>query len=568
METIALILSFVGALALFLYGMKIMSEGLEKIAGNRMRDILGKMTKNRFMGVLTGIAVTALIQSSSATTVMVVSFVNAGLMSLGQAISVIMGANIGTTVTAWIVSLIGFEVSISAFSLPLMALSLPLLFSKRTSARNWGEFIVGFAFLFMGLKMLSDSAEALHIGDYLAQMMSVLPCDKFWVIPLFILLGAILTMMMQSSSASMAITLMLFDMNIPGFGFAQAAALAMGQNIGTTVTAFLASLTGNTQAKRAALAHVVFNVTGVLIILLAFYPTIHGIEWVVNKLFADHTNNMFMLSVFHTWFNVLNTLLLIWFVPQIEKLVCRVLPSSTAKEVKHLRFISGGLLSTAELSILQAQKEIGLFAERCHRMVGMVNSLSSTTDPEDFAAIYARIEKYEQITDRMEVEIADYLGKVSEGRLSANAKQTIRRMLRQIDELESIGDVCYNLGRTLYHHRDKCAEPFLADQIEHMLAILALCDKAMTYMEEVLMMNEEDVDEGIILRSENMEEQINTLRNTLRAHNLSDVDEGRYTYQQGVFYSDFIAHAEKMGDHIVNVVETYVPTPMRIDNDN
>ncbi len=558
MNTFLLILSFVGSLALFLFGMKTMSEGLEKIAGNKMREILGTMTKNRFAGLMTGIAVTALIQSSSATTVMVVSFVNAGLMTLAQAITVIMGANIGTTVTAWIVALVGFKVSISALSLPLLALSLPLLFSKKATWKNWGEFVVGFAFLFMGLKMLSDSAQALHIGDYMAQAMTFLPCDSFWAIPVFILFGALLTMLMQSSSASMAITLMLFDMNIPGFGFAQAAALAMGQNIGTTVTALLASLTGNILAKRAALAHVLFNVTGVLVMLVIFYPTIHAIEWLMNAISQGVVNNMYLLSAFHTVFNLVGTALMIGFVPQIEKLVCRLMPDKNHQTSKqHLKYISGGLLSTAELSILEAQKEIACFAERCHRMIGMIHDLITTTKDDDFAKLYTRVEKYEQITDRMEVEIADYLGKVSEGRLSAQSKEAIRRMLRQIDELESIGDTCFNQARTLRHHRDNCAEPFLPEQIKNMQTILGLDDKAMTYMEEVLMMEDDEIDEGVILRSQNIEHEIDNFRSELRNRNLLDVGKGAYNYQQGVFYMDFVSHSEKLADHIVNVVETY-----------
>ena len=376
MELIINIFSLVGSLALFLFGMKTMSEGLEKFAGDRLRSILAAMTKNRVMGVLTGILITALIQSSSATTVMVVSFVNAGLMTLAQSIGVIMGANIGTTVTAWIISAVGFKVNIAAFAIPLLAIGMPLIFSGKGNRKSIGEFIFG------------------HV-----------PQDSFFTIILFIIVGALVTMIVQASAATMAITLMLFGMNIPGFGFEQAAALAMGQNIGTTITAFMASLTANTQARRAALAHMFFNVFGVVAFLIVFYPACDAVSWVVENLMGGG-NDLFKLSAFHTAFNIINTLLLIGFVKQIEMFVCRVLPMKAQDEDYR----------TAELSIMEAQKEIRSFAERCQRMAGFVPTLLETKDEMEFNKLFARIEKYENITDSMEMEIASYLNKVSEGR--------------------------------------------------------------------------------------------------------------------------------------------------------
>lgn len=556
MTTFLNILSFIGSLALFLYGMKVMSEGLEKLAGDRMRSILGAMTGNRLMGVLTGLGVTALIQSSSATTVMVVSFVNAGLMTLRQAIGVIMGANIGTTVTAWLVSFIGFKVSISALSLPLLAVALPLFFAGKGKRKNWGEFLFGFAFLFMGLKLLSDSAKALEIGTHMASWLAVLPCDTYWILPVFVLMGAILTMLMQSSSASMAITLMLFDMNIPGFGFHQAAALVLGQEIGTTITALLASLTGNTQAKRAALAHMSFNVFGVIWVLVLFYPFSAAIEGLMQWIMGESLNNMYLLSAFHTCFNICNTLVLIGLVPMIERFVCWVLPQKEEQdEPMRLRYISGGLLSTSEMSLMQASREVSLFAERCHRMFGMVGQLLHTEKEEDFVGLYSRIEKYEAITDRMEVEIADYLRKVGEGRLSDASKAQMQQMLRQVDELESIGDSCYHLARTLRSKRENSREDFTPEQYEHIREMMSLTDTSLSNMENLLEPAHRPTEEDQTY-SHNLENEINNYRTDLRARNLQDIDAGRYTYQLGVFYTDFICECEKLADYVINVVET------------
>ena len=551
MELIINIFSLVGSLALFLFGMKTMSEGLEKFAGDRLRSILAAMTKNRVMGVLTGILITALIQSSSATTVMVVSFVNAGLMTLAQSIGVIMGANIGTTVTAWIISAVGFKVNIAAFAIPMLAIGMPLLFSRKGNRKSIGEFVFGFSFLFMGLSYLQEAATAMNIGDMVAGMLAHVPQDSFFTILLFVIVGAIVTMIVQASAATMAITLMLFGMNIPGFGFEQAAALAMGQNIGTTITAFMASLTANTQARRAALAHMFFNVFGVVFFLIVFYPACNAVSWFVDNVMGGG-NALFKLSAFHTAFNIINTLLLIGFVRQIEMLVCKVLPMKAQEEDYRLKFISGGLLSTAELSIIEAQKEIHSFGERCLRMFGFVPELLQLQDEVEFNKLFSRIEKYENITDAMEMEIASYLNKVSKGRLSDASKSQIQKMLRQITELESIGDSVYNLGRTLNRHRMHCQEAFTTEQTQHMLTMMQLVEGALA---EMMNQIDQPTTKSGIKKSVNIENEINNYRTQLKNQNLQDVNSGRYDYQLGVFYVDFISECEKLGDYVMNVVQ-------------
>ncbi|MDO4993004.1 MAG: Na/Pi cotransporter family protein [Prevotellaceae bacterium] len=555
MDTIINIFSLLGSLGLFLYGMKIMSEGLEKFAGDRLRSILAAMTKNRIMGVLTGVLITALIQSSSATTVMVVSFVNAGLMTLAQSIGVIMGANIGTTVTAWIISIVGFKVNIAAFAIPLLAIGMPLIFNKKSSRKSMGEFIFGFSFLFMGLSFLQEAATALNIGELVANMLANLPFsyDSYGTFILFVIVGAIVTMIVQASAATMAITLMLFGMNIKGFGFEQAAALAMGQNIGTTITAFMASLTANTQARRAALAHMFFNVFGVVVVLLFFPWACDAISWFVTN-FMGTNNDLFKLSTFHTAFNILNTLLLIGFVHQIEALVCWALPMKEEQEEEYrLKFISAGLLSTAELSILQAKKEINSFAERCHRMFGLVGDLLGTEKDDDFNKLFSRIGKYESITDRMEVEIANYLNKVSEGRLSDESKAGIQKMLRQIDDLESIGDSCYNLARTLHRHREYTKEDFTKEQTENIHSMMSLAEMALDEMVKIV--EHPDFQGRGYAKSRNIETEINNYRNHLKTKNLDDVNSGKYSYQLGVFYTDYVSECEKLGDYVMNVVQ-------------
>lgn len=566
MELFLNLLSLLGSLGLFLFGMKTMSEGLEKFAGDRLRSILAAMTKNRFMGVLTGIIVTALIQSSSATTVMVVSFVNAGLMNLAQAIGVIMGANVGTTVTAWIISAIGFKVNIAALALPLLAFGIPLIFSSQNKRKSVGEFIFGFAFLFMGLSFLQQAATDLDIGSMVAVMLAKVADGGFLTIILFVIVGALVTMLVQASAATMAITLMLFDMQIPGFGLEQAAALAMGQNIGTTITALMASMTAGTQARRAALAHMFFNVFGVVVVLLIFYPFCNAVSWFVEDVMMAGSNastglstssNLFKLSMFHTAFNIFNTILLIGFVKQIENFVCRILPLKEDMEEYGLKYISGGLFSTAELSMLQARKEIVHFAERCQKSFNYVLSMRSNEEEEDddrFQKLFAKVEKYEGITDNMEYEIAHYLQKVSEGRLSDDAKRQVQRMLREVDDLESIGDCCFSLARTLCRKQENCPESFTPEQFEQILRMEHLVSEALTLMTDTLQQPEGEGHD--ITRSYTIENEINALRTQVRNENLQSISSGQYDYKLGAFYIDYINGLEKLGDYILNVVQS------------
>lgn len=553
METLLNLLSLIGSLGLFLFGMKTMSEGLEKFAGDRLRSILAAMTKNRVMGVLTGILVTALIQSSSATTVMVVSFVNAGLMTLGQSIGVIMGANVGTTVTAWIISLIGFKVNIAALALPLVAIGIPMYFSGNEKRKSVGEFVFGFAFLFMGLSFLQTSANDLHIGDIVAAMLAGLADGGFFTVLLFVLVGAAVTMLVQASAATMAITLMLFDMNIPGFSLELAAALAMGQNIGTTITAVMASMTAGTQARRAALAHMFFNVFGVVVVLIVFYPFCDVIRWAVENIMHGGNNELLQLSAFHTAFNICNTLLLIGFVKQIEKFVCWALPQKEEDKEPGLRYISGGLLSTSELSIWQARNEVGVMAERCHMMLGMVRKALSAEKEDDFEKEFKHVQKYEQITDNMEVEIADYLRLVSEGRLSAYSKDHIARMLREVDELESIGDSMFHLVRTIRRKRKYEEDAFTESQTASINQMLDLTDIALGEMHAVLTGPEHvRID---LSKNYHIEEKINALRSECRQANFEAANSGKYSYHLGTFYNDFIGECEKIGDYVINVVQ-------------
>ncbi len=555
MDTILNLLSLFGSLALFLFGMKTMSEGLEKFAGDRLRAILAAMTKNRVMGVVTGIVITAMIQSSSATTVMVVSFVNAGLMNLTQAIGVIMGANVGTTVTAWMISAIGFKVNIAALTLPLLCVGMPLIFSSISKRKSVGEFIFGFAFLFMGLSYLQQSATDLNIGSYVATMLAGVADGGFLTILLFVVVGALVTMLVQASAATMAITLMLFDMHIQGFGFEQAAALAMGQNIGTTITAFMASLTANTQAKRAALAHMFFNVFGVLVVLIMFYPFCDAVTWIVANVLHAGDNDLFRLSAFHTAFNIFNTLLLIGFVKQIEAFVCKVLPMPENQDAENrLLFISGGLLSTAELSILQANKEIVVFGERCRRMLTFVPKALECKKEEDFENAYKKLVHYEQITDNMEDEIGKYLGLVSEGRLSGESKNAIACMLREIGELESIGDSIFHLGRTISRLREYGEETFNDEQLANITKALQIVDESLVAMIKVLSLPEE---KAVNLKENiGIEDRLNELRTRCTEKNVEAINNKEYSYRLGTYYIDFINECEKAGDYVMNVVQS------------
>ena len=542
-----------GGLALFLYGMKIMSEGLQKVAGDRLRSILTAMTTNRVTGVLTGVLITALIQSSSATTVMVVSFVNAGLLTLAESISVIMGANIGTTVTAWIISIFGFKVDMAAFALPLLAIALPLIFSGKSNRKSIGEFIFGFSFLFMGLSYLKANAPDLNANPEMLAFVQNYTDMGFFSILLFLFIGTILTMIVQASAATMAITLIMCANG--WISLELGAALVLGENIGTTITANLAALTANTQAKRAALAHFVFNVFGVIWVLIIFHPFMELVNWVVDTFFQSNNPEVaisYKLSAFHSIFNICNVCILIWGVKLIERTVCALIHPKEEDEEPRLRFITGGMLSTAELSILQARKEIHLFAERTHRMFGMVQDLMHTEKDDDFNKLFSRVEKYENISDNMELEIANYLNQVSEGRLSSESKLQIRAMLREVTEIESIGDSCYNLARTINRKR-QTNQDFTEKQYEHIHFMMKLTDDALAQM--IVVVEKPEHQSIDINKSFNIENEINNYRNQLKNQNILDVNNKEYDYQMGVYYMDIIAECEKLGDYVVNVVE-------------
>lgn len=550
-------LRLIGSLGLFLYGMKIMSEGLQKFAGDSLRRILTAMTTNRVTGVLTGVLITALIQSSSATTVMVVSFVNAGLLTLTQSIGVIMGANIGTTVTAWLISALGFKVDIAAFALPLLAFGIPLLFSGKSSRKSVGEFIFGFSFLFMGLQALKANAPDLGANPEMLAFVQNYTDMGFLSIILFLFIGAILTMIVQASAATMAITLIMCANG--WIDYHLGVALVLGENIGTTITANLAALTGNTQSRRAALAHLVFNIFGVMWVLVLFYPFTAAVSWFVTDVMniSDPAVAVsFKLAAFHTAFNISNTFIMIWFVGLIEKTVCFLIKGKKDEDEEYrLRYITGGMLSTAELSILQAHKEITLFAERTGRMLDMVKALFYEKNEDAFLKIYSRVEKYESISDRMEIEIANYLTCVAEGRLSSEGKEEIRIMLRAVSEIESIADSCNNMARSI-KRRNEFKSIFTDEQNHNVDQMLALTEKALHRMIEILKKSELVRDD--VNPSYNIENEINNYRNQLKIHNVENINNKKYQYQDGAYYMDIIGEAEKLGDYVLNVVQAVI----------
>ena len=550
----------IGALALLMFGMKTMSDSLQKMAGPQLRHVLGTMTTNRLTGILSGTLITAAVQSSTATTVMTVSFVNAGLLTLAQAISVIMGANIGTTLTAWIMSA-GFSFNITDFVWPAFFIAIILIYSKKR--KIIGDFIFGISFMFLGLGTLRQTGidmDLAHNQPVLEFFASFDP-HSFQTTITFLIIGSILTMCVQSSAAVMAITMILCSTGV--LPIYQGIALVMGENIGTTVTSNVAALTANTQARRAAMAHMVFNIFGVLWILCVFRPFIHlvcgwvGFDDAMEKtdphFVANAAKLSFVLAAFHTTFNLANTFILVWFVPQIEKLVCKIIrPKKNADEDDfRLRFIQSGIMKTPEISVLEAQKEIHCFAERIQRMFGMVKTLLGETNEEKFVQLYSRIEKYEGISDNMEIEIAKYLDQVSDSHLSDETKAKIRAMLREISEIESIGDSCFNIARTL-NRRFKGKEDFITSQYEHMHQMMELTDNALTQMNITLVGHKGDNDANL---SFNIENEINNYRNQLKSQNINDVNNHLYTYAIGTMYMDIIQECEKLGDYVVNVVE-------------
>lgn len=587
-------LGLLGAVGLFLYGMKVMSEGLQKAAGDRLRNILSAMTRNRFTGTLTGFLITALIQSSSASTVMVVSFVNAGLMSLAQSMAVIMGANVGTTFTAWVIALFGFKVNISAFVLPLIGLSIPLLFTKKSRNKSIGEFLIGFAFLFMGLDMISKYVPDLQSNPEMFAFLQRYTTMGFGSVIIFLAVGLLLTMVIQSSAATFAITLIMCSKGWINFDLS--CAIVLGSNIGTTITPILASMSGNVAAKRTAMGHLLFNLLGTIWVLFLFYPFVNLNVWLTEALgqgnpealagYVKHIeatqpdiyNHLFDnslpaghdvvakvavlqqsvsigLSIFHTVFNLINLAIMIWFTGLYVKIVEKLVPAKHKEDEEfQLKFISGGLMNASELNIAQAEKEIAVFAERVQRMIGMAQHLvHMKDDSEEFANLFSRLEKYEDISDRMEIEIAHYLNRCSEGRLSNEGKLKIASMLRMVSEIESIADCCVGAGKILIRKQQSHVS-FNEEIYANIDAMFTYVESAMSHMVKLLT-NIDHAREQEIIVSYNKEREINNFRNQLRTANIENINSKHYEYQAGIYYMDLIADLEKTGDYIINVVD-------------
>lgn len=565
-------LTLLGAVGLFLYGMTLMSDGLQKAAGNGLRNILGAMTRNRFTGAFTGFSITALIQSSSASTVMVVSFVSAGLMTLGQSVAVIMGANVGTTATTWVIALFGFKVDIAAFAYPLIAFSIPLLFSSKSRRKSIGEVILGFAVLFIGLNMIEDSVPDLKSSPEIFGFLQNYADMGYVSVLLFLLIGIIITMIIQSSSAAIAIVLIMCTKGWITFDLA--CALILGSNIGTTITPIIASLGANVAAKRAALCHLMFNVLGTIWALALFFPFTNLTTWITETLGQGDPNalysytgtdqaviaNMavsasFGLSIFHTIFNLINLSVMIWLTEFYVKVVERLMPSKhKSDEEFQLMYISSGRVGASELNIAQAEKEISVFAERVQRMLGMAKDLVHTKEnSEDFTNLFTRLEKYEDIADRMEVEIANYLNRCAEGRLSSDSKHRIASLLRIVSEVESIADGCFGVAKAMMRKQQGKVEfpELIYNNIDSMLEYV---DGAMNNMMSLLS-DVENARESEIIISYNKEREINNKRNQLRVENIENINNKVYEYQAGIVYMDIIGDLEKTGDYIINVVD-------------
>ena len=577
--SIWIIFKLLGSLGLLMFGMKAMSEALQKLAGPQLRHVLGAMTTNRFTGMLTGTLVTASVQSSTATTVMTVSFVNAGLLTLAQAISVIMGANIGTTLTAWIMAVGTSGNEASPFDISIVSyigffIGIVLIYMKKH--RYIGDFLFGIGLLLLGLTTLKATGMSMDLAnnDAVTSFFKSFDPNSFVTTLIFLLLGGIMTFCVQSSAAVMAITMLLCSTG--AMPIYQGIALVLGENIGTTVTSNLAALSANTQARRAALAHMFFNVFGVLWILFIFRPFIDMVcGWVSydvdmtkdsagsGAFLANAAKLNYVLAAFHTSFNVVNTFILIWFIPQIERFVCWVIKPKKVDEEEDFRlhFITAGFMKTPELSVLEAQKEIQSFSDRMQRMFGMVvellNLSSSTASKKgsneaQFNKLFSRIEKYEGISDNMELEIAKYLDSVSDAHLSDDTKAKIRAMLREISELESIGDACYNMARTISRKYNGKQDHFTDKQYDHIHQMMGLTDQSLTEMNKLMGGRKEAYD---VNRTFNIEHEINNFRNQLKSQNISDINNHEYTYAVGTIYMDLINECEKLGDYVVNVVE-------------
>lgn len=575
--------SLLGAVCLFLYGMKVMSEGLQKVAGDRLRNILGIMTRNRVTGVITGILITALIQSSSASTVMVVSFVNAGLMSLAQAMAVIFGANVGTTVTTWIISAFSFEVNISDYSILLLGVGVPMMFMKKSTYKSMGEFLVGFCFLFMGLDLISVYVPNLQENPEMLKFVTNYTSLGFGTVLIFFALGIVFTMIAQSSAATFAITLIMCSQG--WISFELGCAIILGGNIGTTITPVLASLSGNLAAKRTAMGHVLFNVLGSLVVLCCFYPFVEFVSDICascgseNPLTIDaaqeagmrgttlfnekggltaraQSSVAFGLAMFPTVFNAFNLMIMIWFTKLYVKIVCWIMPTRHKDEEEEfiLKYIGRGLLSASELNITQAQKEIVLYGQRVERMLGMAKKMIHLKEKdEDYQPTYNRIEKYEEISDRMEMEIGTFLNQVAEGRLSPEGKMRVAGMLRIVSEIESIADGCFNVAKTLTRKNQIHVEfnEKVLTEIDRMYDLVSVAMKNVLSLLEEL----ETPENSKIVAAYNKEREINNLRNKLRDGNIFNINNKEYDYQEGIFFMDLIGEAEKLGDYMLNVVE-------------
>ncbi len=552
-------LNLLGALGFFIFGMKIMSEGIQKAAGNKLRQILSSMTRNRVLGVFTGFLITLLIQSSSATTVMVVSFANAGLLSLVESIGVIMGANIGTTVTAWLISFFGFKIKISSFALPIIAVGFPMMFAKRGTLKSFAEVLIGFALLFLGLDALKSAVPDLNQNPEALTFLATFTDYGILSTILFILVGTLITIIIQSSSAAMALTLTLLYTDVITFEIA--AAMVLGENIGTTITANLAAIVANVHAKRAARAHLIFNVVGVIWMTLTFPFFINLIKWLwipfqegLTSIVPDISGSQeeLQLSLFHTVFNIINTLLMVGFVPMIARIVTKMVPSKgDMDEEFHLEYIGTGMMLTTEAAILEAKKEITKFGRLTKKMVGFVPKLLVETDPKLFKKLLARIRKYEEITDRIESEVSNYLAKVSEGELNTSASERIRSMLSIINDLERIGDVCYQMSKAIERKSDKKIW-FTPEQRKNLQEMFLKVDSAISHMIVNLENDYENVD---MTKANELEKEINKMRNKFRKEHLVSIEQGEYTFSSGIIYNDLFSSVERIGDHIINVSE-------------
>ena len=560
------LLKLIGALGFFIYGMKVMSDGLQKAGGSKMRQILGGMTSNRYFGVLTGFLITALLQSSSATTVMTVSFVNAGLLTLVESAGVMMGANIGTTITAWIISILGFKVKMSAIALPIIAFGMPMMFARKTKTKNWGEFLVGFALLFIGLSELKNAVPDIKNNPEVLNFLAGFADISFLSRLMFVGVGTLLTIVVQSSTAAMALTLVLCNTGV--IPFEVAAAMVLGENIGTTITAELASLVGNVHAKRSARIHSMFNIVGVTWMLILMPYALDIVEYISMNYFGSISpytavdgwgDSMspvpIALSIFHTGFNLLNVLMLIWFVPLLVKIAERTVKSQgDSDEEFHLEHIGGGLMQTAELSVLEAQKEVIKFGKITSRLYNMILELRKETDSRKFNKLMERIKKYEDITDRMEVEIADYLAKASQGEMSDSASFKVRSMISIINDMERIGDICYQMSISIERKKERKAE-FTAESKKSIEGMLSEVQKALDIMNNNL---NSEYSQVTLTEADNAEININNMRNKLRKEYLQKIEKGEMPIQTGMIYNNLIHSLEKVGDHIFNITEAIV----------